>query len=162
MKTLYKFKKFVDEVLADNSRIYKTSIIEKYKDDEDIKYYLDFVYNPYIITGLSEKKASKKFHFKLNPYLHLPEDKRTVKQFLDNLKINNTGRDEDIIDYKFYQFTNITEECKELFFNIITKNLKLGIGVKTINKIIPNLIPTFNVMLANKYFDDDESNEKVE
>lgn len=153
MKTLYNFKKFVDEVLADNSRNYKISVLEKYKDDEDIKYYLDFVYNPYIITGLSEKKASKKFDFKLNPYSHLPEDKRTVKQFLDNIKINNTGRDEDIIDYQFYHFTNITKECKELFFNIITKNLQLGIDVKTINKIIPNLIPTFNVMLAEKYFD---------
>jgi len=32
--------------------------------------------------------------------------------------------------------------------------LQLGVDVKTINKVIPNLIPTFNVMLANKYFDD--------
>ena len=59
MKTLYKFKKFVDEVLADNSRTYKTSIIEKYKDDEDIKYYLDFIFNPFITTGILDKKIKQ-------------------------------------------------------------------------------------------------------
>ena len=39
-----------------------------------------------------------------------------------------------------------------LFDKVLVKNLQLGIDAKTINKVIPNLIPTFNVQLAEKIF----------
>ena len=160
------FKKFVDEITADNSRIYKQSVLEKYKDDESVKYFLNFVYNPFIITGISEKKLNKDVD--LNHYELFLDDKMTINpdtnltMWLDYpsddticeyLKKNNTGRDSDIRTVQFYRDCHINEECKSLFNAIITKNLQLGIDVKTINKVIPNLIPEFNVMLANKYFD---------
>ena len=49
---LAKFKQFVEEILADNSRLAKIAVLEKYKDDEDIKYLLQFIYDPYIIYGV--------------------------------------------------------------------------------------------------------------
>ena len=52
-------EQFVDELSAENGRNYKISVLEKYKDDEDIKYLLDFLYNPYIVTGISDKKLNK-------------------------------------------------------------------------------------------------------
>lgn len=36
---LTKFKQFVDEINAENGSNYKKSILEKYKTDEDIKYF---------------------------------------------------------------------------------------------------------------------------
>ena len=51
-------------------------------------------------------------------------------------------------------FQDLVASLYDLFNKILIKNLQLGIDAKTINKVIPNLIPTFNVMLANKYFDD--------
>ena len=59
MKTLIKFKQFVDEITAENGKLYKMEVLKKWADDEDIKYYLDFIYNPYITTGISKKKISK-------------------------------------------------------------------------------------------------------
>jgi DNA ligase-1 len=43
-----------------------------------------------------------------------------------------------------------------LLEKVITKTLPLGIDAKTINKVIPDFIPTFNVQLAQKYFDKPE------
>ena len=43
----------------DNSRNYKTTVLEAHKEDEDIKYYLDFIFNPFIITGISDKKLNR-------------------------------------------------------------------------------------------------------
>ena len=58
---------------------------------------------------------------------------------------------------RFFNFMHdaqdVYEEEVDLLKAIITKNLPIGIDAKTINKVIPNLIPEFNVMLANKYFD---------
>ena len=59
METLINFKKFVDEIQQNNSRNYKLEVLRKYKDDDNIKRYLDFIYNPYKITGISEKKLYK-------------------------------------------------------------------------------------------------------
>lgn len=59
METLINFKTFVDEIQQNNSRNYKLEVLRKYKDNANIKRYLDFIYNPYKITGISEKKLYK-------------------------------------------------------------------------------------------------------
>jgi DNA ligase-1 len=42
-------------------------------------------------------------------------------------------------------------EHTDLIYNIIDRNLKTRVDVSLINKVWPNLIPTFDVALANKY-----------
>ncbi len=152
MELVEKLSYFVKEITADNSRLYKISVLEKYKEDEDIKYLLNFIYNPYIITGLSKKKLQKDVPATYTDYIN------TSKELLEYLKTHNTGRDEDIAKVRYF-------ECYNLHFNknyinllraIISKDLPIGIDTKTINKVIPGLIPEFNVMLANKYFDKPE------
>ena len=39
MQTLLEFKNFVDEINLENGRNYKISILEKYKDNENIKFF---------------------------------------------------------------------------------------------------------------------------
>ena len=46
---------------------------------------------------------------------------------------------------------------KEMLYLVLERNLKVRASIKLINKAIPNLIPEFNVALANKY---DESTKK--
>lgn len=168
--SLNDFYSFVTEILADNSRLAKLAILEKYKDNESVRYFLQFVYNPYIVTGLSDKKLNKDieaFSFSLfdsdgnlnngsgyQVWFGYPED----KAIFDYIKTHNTGRDEDIRTVQNFKKSYFSErpEMLDLFDRTITKNLQLGIDVKTINKVIPNLIPEFNVMLANKYFDKPE------
>ena len=164
------FYKFVNEILADNSRLAKIAVLEKYKDNESVRYFLQFVYDPYITTGLSDKKLNKDvelFSYSLfdsegnfnedagcSMWLDYPED----RVIFDYIKEHNTGRDGDIRTVQNFKKGHFSErqEMLELFDRIITKNLQLGIDSKTINKVIPGLIPEFNVMLANKYFDKPE------
>ena len=167
MKTLLNFYNFVQEINKSNSRNYKIEILKKYKDDEDIKYFLNFIFNPYITTGIG-KKAYNRFHsdqcidvYPKNPF-------SSTKEALEYLKEHNTSDDNTrnlmfsyYIDVGIYELKlklNPQQKYKlqELFFNIITKNVILGIDTLTINKCIPNLIPTFNVQLANKYFEKPE------
>lgn len=158
MQTLINFKNFVGEITANNSRNYKIAVLEKYKENQDIKFYLDFLFNPYVVTGISDKKAAKSFNQgQVNWINHCPEDTRTVKEFLDFIKCNNTGSDDILIQLAIFKFQKMPNlEIGLLFHKLITKNLPLGIDSKTINKVIPGLIPTFNVQLANKYFDKPE------
>jgi len=152
MNTLIVFKQFVDEILQSNSRVYKEQVLEKYKDNKDIKYYLNFLYNPYITTGISDKKwevirttthGTSWYEGKYN----------SVKDILEYLRLNNTGRFETLNEVFAYMCLEIQTDLWDLYEALVTKNLQLGVDAKTINKVIPGLIPTFNVMLANKYFD---------
>ena len=163
METLVKFKQFVDEITAEAGRNYKISVLEKYKDDEDIKYFLDFIYNPYITTGISDKKLQKTID---NPSSFDLLNIRAVKNILEYLKTHNTGRDIDILQVRVvitdllqdYHIDNgyTPMELLYLFNDIVCKDVQLGIDSKTINKVIPGLIPEFNVQLSNKYFDKPE------
>ena len=155
METLKKFNSFVKEILRNNSRLYKMDILREYAHDEDIKFYLDFLFNSYIVTGISDKKLNKD----LRLFVELPTEssyKNSIKSLLNYIKENNTGRSETIAACQEVLNSIEDDEERALLEGLITKNVKLGIDVTTINKCMNNYIPTFHVQLANKYFDKPE------
>ncbi len=142
-----KVQKIINEINDITSRNEKEIILEQNKKYQLLRDILYFVYNPYILTGLSKKKISKKFN------LPQRESVLSITEIMDYLKFYNTGRDEDIILVQHF-INSQPIELQELYTQIITKNLKIGVEAKTINKIFgAGFIPEFNVMLAEKYFD---------
>ena len=128
-------------------------ILEENKDNELLKKVLWFVYNPYIVTGLSSKKINKMVNTQIK---YAPAE--TIEEVFEYLQEHNTGTDIDIAYVlEFIQ----GKPDQEMYSRIFTKELKLGITSKTINKVFPNLIPEFNVMLAEKYWDRMEELEKT-
>lgn len=152
MKTLIKFKLFVTEMTNNNSRKYKQTVLEKYKDDIVIQKYLDIAFNPYTVYGISAKKLSKEI--KDPPAFHPTR----VFDLFTYLETNNTGRDKDIaVCYAVLDdVASWDMEAAELLRKLICKDISIGCDAKTINSVIPDLIPSFSVQLANKYFDKPE------
>ena len=158
MQSLITFYQFVKEITANNSRNYKLAILNKYSNDENIKFYLNYLYSPYIITGISDKKLKRSVPTDCTTTLN------TIPDILNYAKEHNTGSDKDLsiiftnrdtiiensLNENEYQYA---QQYYEFFNKLLTKNLQLGVDAKSINKIIPNLIPTFSLQLANKYFD---------
>ena len=149
MKTLIHFNDFVDEMVVSASRKHKQDVLTKYKDDEVIKQYLKIAYDPYTVFGISTKKLSK---------IARPLDwfhAATVFELFDYLTTHNTGTLEDIAACQEMMFCAAeldgTLEC--LLSDLICKDLSIGCDAKTINSVIPGLIPNYAVQLANKYFD---------
>lgn len=130
----------------------KKEILEQNKDNQMLKDILYFVYNPYIVTGLSNKKINKDISEKKIVVLPADNEKSDITCIFDYLIEHNTGRDEDIAYVQNY-LTLVPVEDKEIYERIFTKNLKLGIKAKVINQVWKNFIPEFNVMLAEKYAD---------
>lgn len=158
MKTLTHFKDFVNEITESASRLHKQEVLKKYKDDEVVKQYLQIGYNPYEVYGISTKKLNKSIGG-MTPYTF-----DTIFELFDYLKVHNTGRDCDV---KLCQATldvvsDINVGCAHLLEELICKDLSIGCDAKTINSVIPGLIPTFNVMLAEKFFDKPERVEGKE
>ena len=151
MKTLQHFNKFVKEITASASRKYKQEVLTKYKDDEVVKQYLKIAYDPYLVFGISEKKLHKQVSCIAYPA-------ENVFDLFYWLEKHNTGTDAAI---KICQETlaviaSEDQEAAVLLEELICKDLSIGVDSKTINSVMPGLIPTFDVQLANKYFDKPE------
>lgn len=149
MDTLELFDDIVKKVQNTPSRNEKEALLHQISDNDAIKNIFKFIYNPYILTGLSKKKIDKTVNKTINfdPYI-----KDTLEDVLNYLTINNTGKDDDILKVQYFIKNN--EKYTSLLKNIFTKDLKIGITATTLNKVFGDyFIPTFDVMLANKYFD---------
>lgn len=152
MNTLSYFNNFVKEITASNSRTHKLEILKDYADDEIIKKYLQIAFDPYRVYGISTKKLSKQVtkESALNAI-----QVNTAFELFDYLATHNTGTFVDVAtcQYFIYEIQKVHPECEQLLRDLICKDLSIGCDAKTINKAIPGCIPTFNVQLANKYFD---------
>ena len=158
MRTLMHFRDFVNEINSSNSRKFKQSVLEKYKDDIIIEKYLKIAFDPYAVYGLNAKKLAKEVTEKPK---YLFSD---VFDLFDYLKKNNTGRDRDIaVCYHVLdEIFSYDTEAAELLRKLICKDIVIGCDAKTINSVIPSCIPTFSVQLANRYFDAPERLEGKE
>lgn len=155
MKTLFHFRDFVKEIGANNSRKYKQEVLRKYKDDSVIHRYLKIAFDPYAVYGISTKKLNKSVP------AHTILGINSIFELFTYLTQHNTGTDQivslcqDFLD----GVAACDRESADLLEKLICKDLSIGCDAKTINAVIPGLIPTFDVQLAQKYFDKPEKLE---
>lgn len=160
MIDLNSFNELVTKLQATTSRLEKEKLLKDYETDGN-KALLWFIFNPYIVTGISSKKAEKykgkinTNRFSIFDLIEEPKDYSDLQAMFRYFQEHNTGKDEDCIELENYAQHNAPYQ--DLIYSIITKDLKLGITSTTINKIYgSDFIPKFDVMLAYKYFDDPE------
>lgn len=109
--------------------------------DEDLQRLLKFLLDPHVVTGLSDKKIRQ----------HYPFNGRTIEHFADAcgyLQLHNTGRGEDIAVINHY-IDRFNAVDTDFLRRVFTKNLPLGVDVKTVNKALGfTLIPDWQVQQA--------------
>lgn len=135
------------ELMNISSTLGKQAILEREKDNELFKKTLKFLLDPMIVTGINKKKINKGVNI---GFYETENGDYWLEDLLEYLSTNNTGRDVDIAHCQFY-ISKITddEELQNFIKSIITKSLKLGIDVKTANKVYgKDFISVLNVMLG--------------
>jgi len=143
-KDLQRLQNFVDQMKATSSLNEKKVIIGTIKNDEFIKRALKYAYDPYkkyYVTSATCKKRSDLYELPVFADLFC---------ILDDLNGRYvTGHDAIGLVNGFIKEQD--ERFEDLIFSIINRNLELRASASVINKVIPGLIPTFDVALANKF-----------
>lgn len=134
----------VEQLQGTSGRNDKEYILKINESNELFKKVMHFIYNPYILTGISKKKINKK--------LKLPTEKSTLSiiEVMDYLKSHNSGRDEDIILVQHF-IQSQPEKLRDFYIKIFSKDLSIGLTDGTLNKVYGDFIPVFDVMLAKKF-----------
>ena len=137
---MVKVKQICDQLQATNSRIEKENILKANANNENFKYILNFLLDTNITTGISEAK--------INKIVPSDESHMSFIQLLEYVKENNTGTDNILSE--IHSFLNYQPfEMQNFYRSILTKSLKLGLDVKTVNKVYgDNFVFQFDVQLG--------------
>lgn len=149
MIIIEKVKEIFNQLQSTNSKLEKQQIIRENKENKKFTDTLVFLLSPYQLTGLSERKINKK----VDAVRGVITSWENAVEYLSN---HNTGTDHDIALVQSF-INQQPENMRDFYKGLITKSIKLGCDAKTVNKVLgKNFIPTFEIMLANKYFDKPE------
>ena len=135
---------FVQEMKNTSSLIAKKEIIKSYKGNHYIENALYYTYNPYLKYYVTSKSIEKNSDICDMNCIY-----DNIWDLLDAL-INREYTGHDAIAMVNGFITNHMQ-FKNLILSIIDRNLEIRASESVINKVIPNLIPTFDVALATKY-----------
>lgn len=105
--------------------------------ENSLFFFLDFILDPQITTGISKAKINKKV-------LIRDDMPHTFQDICLYLSEHNTGTDEDISMAVSYIYWNASH--KDFLVRVFTKNLPLGVEAATVNKIFGKVvIPVWEV-----------------
>lgn len=131
--------KIFEDLNNENSVKVKKELLLSHKDNEDIKKILQYTLNPYKLFYMN----------KIPDFTANAGGITSFKKFfqlcdkLSNREIVGNNAKEEV--------KKLLETCSEkdakLFTKVISKSA-IGVGAKTVNKVWPNLVPEFKLMLA--------------
>lgn len=126
----------------------KQNVLQKYKDNQDFTDILVLAYNDNKY-GFSKNKLRKELdrYKEYNSNFHSYWDNGfDMCEALATSNINNQLR-----DAVYSTLSAMSEDLQEVWIRVLTKDLKCGISVTSINKAIPNLIPVWTIQKASTY-----------
>ena len=143
---------FIEESNSTNSNTDKLNVLKKYGQYEVVAKALHYTYNTFKQFGVTSANCKKNLDLLGHPNTYgdffLLLDDLNDRVMTGHTAIANINR--YVLEHK---------EFEDIIFNIIDRNLKTRSTASTINKAIPNLIPTFDVALAKAY--DEKTQKKV-
>lgn len=142
----------LEEIKSTSSRNEKEDILMRNADNLLLKRVVEATYNPYKVYKIG-KKSLKKGSKVSKDDVPMFDNIFIMLDFLSlaNGVSNNIKDGVNVFLYNTLNKYAEGEKLSDLYEKMLLKDLKIGATAKTFNKIWPDLIPTFNVMLAKSY-----------
>jgi len=154
MRTDFKLiQDFVEASNSTNSNTDKINVLKEYTKHDVVKNALHYTYNTYKQYGVTSKNCKKR-----SDLLGHPNTYWDFFGLLDDLANRVITGHNAIANVNRYVQEN--KMFEDIIWSIIDRNLKTRSTASTINKVVPGLIPTFDVALAEAY--NDKTKKKVE
>jgi len=144
---------FVEQSNTTNSNTDKLDVLKTYTQYDSVKKALLYTYDTYKQYGVTSKNCKKNSDLMGHP--------NTYGDFFGLLDdLNNRVCTGHAAIANVNRFVQENYVYADLIWNIIDRNLKTRSTTSMINKVVPGLIPTFDVALANTY--NEKTSKKVD
>lgn len=130
------------ELQAANGSIAKKQVIEKNKDNEKFLGLLYYALHPLLTYKMSERS--------IRGARSLPADDLTYSSIFSICKDLSARRAVDNLTVRYVKWfiESVPSEDGEVYVKLLAKTLRLGVTAKTVNKVVPGLIPEWDVQQA--------------
>ena len=144
--TDYEVMEWFEALAKTSSILKKKELIKERALEQNTRTFLDYLLNPYFVTGISIKKI----HKKLKPELVWgAEPFRSFHDLMTYVRKNHTGSDEILGRVQKFIIEMEDPRLAEFYILILTKSLRIGCEAKTINNVFGfDLIPIWEVQQA--------------
>ncbi len=123
----------------------KHDVIQKYAENEWFKKFLYYALNPLLTYNISEKTLRDFDETDKGIRLQFFNNIFECCEYLSRLR----GLDDATIrQVKILLYNHYGDDERELYIKLLAKTLRLGVTAKTVNKVIPDLIPEWEVQQA--------------
>jgi DNA ligase 1 len=149
-KTIEEFTTFIEKMTSSNSNLEKGSNFKAFmsKASADFTEILQLIYNEQMKFGITSKNVVK---FEETKYDDSHYVNMKLVDFIKQLvETDLTGHNALKVAVSFL---NDYPEHRDTLLSIFDKDLKIRFGLKSVNAIIPDFVPEFNVSLGNPYND---------
>lgn len=135
-------KNFFDLLASTSSIKAKKQLLAERRDDGNVKKYLDYLLNPFFVTGISEKKIRKVVS------VERPIQCHSFDELMAYVRKNHTGSDDILASVQAY-LDSVNPELRTFYIGIITKTIRVGCDAKTVNDALGyEFIPQWEVQQA--------------
>lgn len=142
---LERITEFLSEMQQTSSNNEKLAIFKRWKSDELLVKLFRYAGNPYKKYGVHTRVLKK------NSNLTAPENLyQDFFQLLDDLSDRNLTGHAAIQAVNSF-INEIPTHLQPILYSVLDRDLRAGISMTTVLKVIPGLIPTFSVALAHAY-----------
>lgn len=132
-------KELFDLIALTSSSNRKKEIITENSGDERFTLLLNYLLNPFLVTGISAKKIAKDVDKAPTA------DFDSFPELMGYILKNNTGSDEVIANIRRF-LAKQEPEMQSFYTSVITKSVRLGCDIKTVNKAFgKEFIPQWDV-----------------
>ena len=137
-----KEKKFFDLLANTPSIKVKKQLLAEKRDDGNVKKFLDYLLNPFFVTGISEKKIRKVVSVEKSVHFH------SFHELMTYVRKNHTGSDDVLANTQAY-LDDVNPELRMFYIGIIAKTIRIGCDAKTVNDAFGyEFIPQWEVQQA--------------
>ena len=120
----------------------KQEFIRAHADDKQFCRFLYYALNPMLTYNVSEDTLRNRI-----PGAWQPNDYQDIFEICDMLA-SRKGVDDYTVDMVCSFLRVCNDEEREVYIKLLSKTLRLGVTSKTVNKVIPGLIPEWEVQQA--------------
>jgi len=147
MKKIDIIQSMLRELNDNNSANYKKTVLSNYASYELVRKVLYYTYNPFYQYYVTPESLEKNYYHDLG----------TGRLYDDMFDLFDDLRSRTITGHSAINSVNMfcrnNEGLKDIIYKIIGKDLEIRMGSSLINKVIPGLIPSFDVALATPFED---------
>lgn len=124
----------------------KVQFLREHREDEWLKRFLYYALNPLLTYNLSEKTLREENEDAVaNTKLVFFTDIFQCCEYLSRLRAMD---DATVRQVKSLIYHHYRKKEREIYIKLLSKTLRLGVTAKTVNKVMPNLIPEWEVQQA--------------